>query len=68
MRDETRHDIAICFDPPPDSGLIMKRLADNPRMAFVYRNWEKQDEADRRALRKQAASSLSSLDDAGSAG
>ncbi|WHO40234.1 LysR family transcriptional regulator [Sphingobium sp. AP49] len=29
---ETGHDIAICFDPPPDSGLIMKRLADNPRM------------------------------------
>jgi len=44
------------------------KLADNPRMAFVYRNWEKQDEADRRALRKQAASFLSSLDDAGSAG
>ena len=29
---ETGHDIAICFDPPPDSSLIMKRLADNPRV------------------------------------
>lgn len=29
---ESGHDIAICFDPPPDSGLIMKRLADNPRI------------------------------------
>ena len=28
---ETGHDIAICFDPPPDSALMMKRLADNPR-------------------------------------
>lgn len=29
---ETGHDIAICFEPPPDSGLMMKRLADNPRI------------------------------------
>lgn len=29
---ETGHDIAICFDPPPDSALTMKRLADNPRL------------------------------------
>lgn len=29
---ETGHDIAICFDPPPDSTLTMKRLADNPRL------------------------------------
>ncbi len=26
------HDIAICFDPPADSALMMKRLADNPRL------------------------------------
>jgi DNA-binding transcriptional LysR family regulator len=29
---ETGHDIAICFDPPPDSALTMKRLTDNPRL------------------------------------
>jgi len=29
---ETGHDIAICFDPPPDSMLTMKRLTDNPRL------------------------------------
>ena len=29
---ETGHDIAICFDPPPDSTLTMKRLTDNPRI------------------------------------
>lgn len=29
---ETGHDIAICFDPPPDSALTMKRLAENPRL------------------------------------
>ncbi|WCT74911.1 LysR family transcriptional regulator [Sphingomonas naphthae] len=29
---ESGHDIAICFDPQPDSTLIMKRLADNPRV------------------------------------
>jgi DNA-binding transcriptional LysR family regulator len=29
---ETGHDIAICFDPPPDSTLTMKRLTDNPRL------------------------------------
>ncbi len=28
---ESGHDIAICFDPPPDSALMMKHLADNPR-------------------------------------
>lgn len=28
---ESGHDIGICFEPPPDSGLMMKRLADNPR-------------------------------------
>lgn len=28
---EGGHDIAICFDPPPDSALMMKHLADNPR-------------------------------------
>lgn len=26
------YDIAICFDPPPDSALMMKRLAENPRL------------------------------------
>jgi DNA-binding transcriptional LysR family regulator len=29
---EAGYDIAICFEPPPESGLIMKRLADNPRV------------------------------------
>jgi len=29
---ETGHDIAIAFDPPTDSALKMKRLADNPRL------------------------------------
>jgi DNA-binding transcriptional LysR family regulator len=29
---ESGHDIAIAFDPPPDSGLKMKRLTDNPRL------------------------------------
>ncbi|SEJ75746.1 DNA-binding transcriptional regulator, LysR family [Sphingobium sp. AP50] len=29
---ESGHDIALCFDPPPDSGLTMKRLSDNPRL------------------------------------
>lgn len=29
---EKGHDIAICFDPPADSTLMMKRLADNPRL------------------------------------
>ncbi|MFT3965261.1 MAG: LysR family transcriptional regulator [Sphingobium sp.] len=29
---ESGHDLAICFEPPPDSGLTMKRLADNPRV------------------------------------
>lgn len=29
---ESGHDLAICFEPPPESGLIMKRLADNPRV------------------------------------
>lgn len=29
---ETGHDIGICFDPPPDSGLTRKKLADNPRI------------------------------------
>jgi DNA-binding transcriptional LysR family regulator len=29
---ETGHDIGICFDPPPDSALVMKRLCENPRM------------------------------------
>ena len=29
---EKGHDVAICFDPPADSALMMKRLADNPRL------------------------------------
>ncbi|WP_242129678.1 LysR family transcriptional regulator [Sphingobium sp. Sx8-8] len=29
---ETGHDIAIVFDPPPDSALKMKRLTSNPRL------------------------------------
>lgn len=29
---ESGHDIAITFDPPPVSGLKMKRLSDNPRL------------------------------------
>ncbi|WP_298399309.1 LysR family transcriptional regulator [Sphingobium sp.] len=29
---ESGHDIALCFDPPPDSALTMKRLTDNPRL------------------------------------
>lgn len=29
---ETGHDIAIFFEPPPNSALAMKRLADNPRV------------------------------------
>jgi DNA-binding transcriptional LysR family regulator len=39
---ESGHDIAICFDPQPDSMLMMKRLADNPRLlcaspAYLHR-------------------------------
>ncbi|MHA6768250.1 LysR family transcriptional regulator [Sphingobium ummariense] len=42
---ETGHDIAICFDPPADSALTMKRLADNPRVicaspAYIARRGE----------------------------
>jgi deoxyribodipyrimidine photolyase-related protein len=44
------------------------KLANNPRMALVYRNWAKQSPEDRAALRKQAAAFLQSLDDAGAAG
>jgi DNA-binding transcriptional LysR family regulator len=29
---ENGFDLAICFDTPPDSRLVMKRLADNPRV------------------------------------
>lgn len=29
---ESGHDIGICFDPPPDSALTRKKLADNPRI------------------------------------
>ncbi len=36
---ETGHDIAICFEPQPDSALTMKRLADNPRLICASPNY-----------------------------
>ncbi len=38
-----------------------RKLANNPRMAMPYRNWEKMKESDRAATREQAARFLDSL-------
>ena len=38
-----------------------KRFGENPRMAMPYRNWNRMDAADRKAIRAQAAGFLKGL-------